>query len=574
MQLRNQEQAFGAALRLRAIYFKRLRLAAQHPAYFAHWVKCVDSRTGEVFEFEVLTEDEAQEVYSVSRLGDREPEKTWYWQREYMDWVLEHDQTITLKGRQLGVTWVWALLALWTALFRPGADVLVYSIKEEDAAEVIGRIWDMWESLPEPFKSMVEVLKPTRGVRPSTRIEFRHPDGRVSTISGMVATKSAGHGRSAALVVFDEASRQEYARELWKAVVPAMGDKGGKLGVVSTANGMSDGKGKGNFFHELWVGAGIEARGYPKLQKTFLGWFLHPDRDARWYDTVSLPEAEKAEQYPNDADEAFLLSGTPFFSSASLRRYAGLKAPVLYRCEWRSSPERPSTASLHKGEGVIEIYEEPVAGHKYAIGADIASGLGTDFSVGAVIDLMTARPVAEIYMKGAYERFAEQLHFTGLWYRGGPDLAAAIIAPEKGGGYGDTVIAYLRDGLKGRKPYPRVYRHRPFDRANRPQTETLGFPMTSKTRPKVINELRTWLEDELLEWIPPGLHAECLTFVHRETNPSPRAQDGANDDRVMAWAIALELYSEFGEHEHDRKKVLRKTLKTVGHKRLYPWTYG
>lgn len=574
MQLRNAEQV-DEALRNEIVRREHLlRAARQHPAFFAHYVRCVDSRTGEVFEFQVLNELEAP---ADCKIVGKPLDETWYWQREYMDWVLEHDQTITLKGRQLGVTWVWALLALWTALFRPGADVLVYSIKEEDAAEVIGRIWDMFLSLPEPFKSMVTVIKPTRGVRPSTRIEFEHPDGRVSTITGMVATKSAGHGRSAALVVFDEASRQEYARELWKAVVPAMGDKGGKLGVVSTANGMSDGKGQGNFFHELWVGAGNAAKGYPKLQKTFLGWFLHPDRNEKWYGQVSLPEAEKAEQYPNDADEAFLLSGTPFFSSASLRRYAGLKCKPVYTFEWVPKADRPSAATMRKGTpnepGIIEVYEEPQAGHKYAIGADVATGTGADYSAAYVIDLMTGKFVAQIYMKGGYERYAEQLHFTGLWYRGGPEMPAAWIAIEKGGGYGDTVIAYLRDGLKGRRPYPRLYRFRPYDRPTRPETEILGFPMNSKTRPKVINELRSWIEDGLIDAMPPQLYAECLTFVHRETNPSPRAQDGANDDCVMAAAVTLELYSEKGEHEHDRKKVFSKTQKTVGHKVLYPWKY-
>jgi hypothetical protein len=32
------------------------------------------------------------------------------------------------------------------------------------------------------------------------------------------------------------------------------------------------------------------------------------------------------------------------------------------------------------------------------------------------------------------------------------------------------VIAYLRDGLKGRKPYPKLYRHRRFDRADQPES--------------------------------------------------------------------------------------------------------
>ncbi len=559
MQIRSNAQLREVVVAELAVRELRLRAAKEHPAFFLHHVDCVDSRSGDVFQFQMLSPGECASIYEEPRDLD------WYWQREYIDWVLANDQTISLKGRQLGVTWVWGGLCLWDALFTPGADVLIYSIKEDDAIEVIGRIWDMWLSLPEPFKTMVTVLRPTRGVRPSTQIEFQHPDGRVSTISAMAATKSAGHGRSAKRILFDEASRQDYARDLWKAVVPAMGDKGGALGVVSTANGMSDGKGKGNFFHELWTGAGHAS--YPKLQKTFLGWFLHPDRDERWYENVSLPEAEKAEQYPNDADEAFLLSGTPFFSSRSLRVYAKRKAEVLYKARWETNPMKPAQARLRRGEGPIEVYREPEPGRKYAIAADVATGLGTDYSCAGVIDLSDGTPVAELYMKGEYELYAEQIHFLGLWYN------TARIAVETGGGYGDTIIAYLRDGLKGRKAYPRLYRHRPYDRSDRPQSQRLGFPMNAKTRPKVINELRTWLEEELIPQIPPGLHSECQTFVHRETKPSPRAQDGCNDDRVMAWAIAYELFSEFGEHQHDRRHVLRKNLKKATFKNPNPWRY-
>lgn len=547
------------ALEARAIEQKIA--AAEHPAFFLHHVECVDSRSGDVFEFQLLTEEESY------RIGVKPRGTDWFWQRDYLDWILENGQTITLKGRQLGVTWVWSGLALWTSLFRPGSDVLVYSIKEDDASEVVGRIWDMWLSLPDHFKEGIKVLKPTRGTRPSTRIEFEFEDGRVSTITGMVATKSAGHGRSAALILFDEASRQEYARDLWKAVIPASGDKGGTIGVVSTANGSSDGKGGGNFFHELWRGAGHA--NYPRLQKRFLGWFLHPERDEQWYEHVPLDEGSKAEQYPNSPEDAFLLSGTPFFSSLALRHYAENVTKVEYKAEWIIDPYSPNVARLRKGQGPIEVYEAPTATGKYGLAADIATGTGSDFSVGAVINLATGAPCAELYMKGSYEDFAEQLHFLGLWYN------KARLAPEKGGGYGDTVIAYLRDGHKGRKPYPKVYRHRPYDRPDRPQSVQLGFPMNAKTRPKVVSEIREWIDRKHLPSMPEGLLSECLTFVHRESRPTPRAQDGCNDDRVMAWAIALELYSEFGEHEHDRKKKVRKQMqrRNSRQKSLYPWTY-
>jgi hypothetical protein len=172
-----------------------------------------------------------------------------------------------------------------------------------------------------------------------------------------------------------------------------------------------------------------------------------------------------------------------------------------------------------------------------------------DYSVGAVIDLQTGAPCAELYLKADYEVFSEQLHFLGIWFN------TARIAVEKGGGYGDVVIGHLRDGHKGRKPYPKLYRHRSWDHPTRPTVVQFGYPITAKTRPHVIAALKEWINDQLLPYMTPGWISECRTFVMRETKPSPRAADGCNDDRVMAWGGALVMYGEFGQHEHDRKKT-------------------
>lgn len=553
---------------------EEIELARQHPAFLSHFVKCVDSRSGEVFEFQMLNAAEAALINAKPRAtlfeyAERSTPidlKDWGWQRPYLEWILASDQTITLKGRQLGVTWVWALLALHYLLFRPGADVLVYSIKEDDAIEVVNRIWDMWLSLPPHFKALVKVIKPTRGVRPSTRIELEHPDGRVSTVTGMPATEKAGHSRSAALVIFDEASRQDHARELWKAVIPASGDKGGKIGVVSTANGMSDGRGLGNFFHELWVGAGNA--NYPTLREIFLGWWLHPERDEEWRENLNMDEESKAEQYPNDPEEAFLMSGKPFFDVDALKYYANHCPDPLFAGRFHPRKENPAIAQFSREEGeVIKVYRLPEKGRKYAIGVDNATADGNDFSVAAVIDLADGAPCAEMQISGEHDIVAEQLHFLGLWYN------TARIAIEKQGGYGDTVIAYLRDGHKGRKPYSKLYRHRRFDRTDAHETATLGFPMNVQTRPKVVSELQIWLKDRLFPYVTRGFLREARTFVRRDTKPSPRHADGCNDDRIFAWGIALELYSQYGEHEHDRKKKTRKKAKAKKPKPLYPWEH-
>lgn len=526
---------------------KRYAAAMEHPRYLLQFVTCVDSRSGDIFKFELLTKEECEELEVEYR------DTGWTWQREYLDWIWENDQTCTLKGRQLGVTWVWAALALWYLIFRPGTDILVYSIKEDDAVEVVNRIWDMWLSLEgTPFLDGLRVLRPSRD-RPTTRIEIEHPDGKVSTVTGMVSTKKAGHSRSAALVIFDEAAHQEYARELWKAVIPATGDKGGKIGAISTANGMSDGRGQGNFFHELWVGAGTAA--FPSVKTRFLRWDLHPDRTQEWYDNVPLPPAEKAEQYPNTPEEAFLLTGSPYFDVHALRHYVENAVEPIGQFIFVPRPWDPSVAVLREQEtGPITLWRKPMEGRRYAIGADVATGTGKDFSCAYVIDLEDAAIVAELYMKAEYERFSEQLHFLGVLFN------TAWIAVEKGGGYGDVVIGHLRDGHSGRKPYSNLYRHRSWDHPTRKETVQLGFPMNVKTRAHVVSALSSWVNERLLPWIPQRCIAECRTFVHRDTSPTPRAADGCNDDRVMALGITLVLYSERGEHEHDRKK---KTLASL-----------
>lgn len=573
----SREAARDALRRLAIREQVQVDAAVEHPAYLLHHVKCVDSRSGEIFEFQLFDEsDDAKwlssigiDPLSVPRaniggwLDDRVDAANWGWQRELLEEFVREDQLVLLKGRQLGVTWVSCGLALWYLLFKPGTDVLIFSIGEDEAKEVVERIWGMYLSLTEdPSKAhlargvfgTVRVVTPQRG-KPSTVLKVEHtlPDGttRISTIEAMTSSPSKGHSRSAALVIFDELSRNEHARAIWKGIVPATADHGGKIIGISTANGMSDEKGDGNWYHYLWSKAGTSV--FPQLKTCFLGWWLHPDRDDVWYEQLSLDSAAKAEQYPNDPDEAFLLSGSPYFSTEALRYYQRRQGKPLYTARFELDPQNPARAVLLKCEGgPIEVYSEPEKDRNYGIGNDVATGTGTDFSVAAVINLHNAEPSAELYLHGDYEALVDQLHFLGLWYN------TARIAVEKGGGYGDTVIAYLRDGLKGRKPYPKLYRHRRFDRSDRPEARAFGFPMNLQTRPKVVSELKSWIDGQLLPFVTHRFYSEARTFVHRYSKPTPRHADGCNDDVVFAWGIALELYSQFGEHEFDRRKQVRE----------------
>lgn len=509
----------------------------------------MDAKTGERFSFQLDS-----------------PEQGWYWQREVLDEILSSDKSIYLKARQLGLTWLACGLALYTLLYLPGGRVLAASISESEAAKLVNRCWDMFLSLPEHLKNGVKVLKPSHGARPTEKIEVEHEDGRISTLIGLPSTARAGQGETAALVILDEFSRQEYARETWKAVLPTMAG-GGRIVTISTANGVSNpATGEGNFFHHLWTHADEYG-----LAKRFLSWSLHPERDESWYrrEAMSLPPRDRAEQYPAEEHEAFILTGDVYFDLDALNWYGkNAICEPLYRARF-VRVERDK-AKLEKGQGPIRVYEEPNREHKYALALDVATGRGADYSAGYVIDLATMRLCAEFHSKCEADILAYQAHYLGRWYGRKEDgePGAAKLAVEMGGGYGEPVVIFLRDGNDGRPPYPNLYRHRVLDRGDKPEMKPYGFPINSKSRPLILEGLARALREHSLPSVSAELLQELQTFVFRTSLPSPRAQDGSNDDRVMALAIAVELYRQFGEHPERKRKKARKPLPS------YPWLRG
>ncbi len=521
----------------------------KHPAYLLDRVLCVDATTGEQFNFQLLDETAG-----------------WYWQRGVLDDWLTNEKSVILKARQLGITWLAAGYGLWQVLCRPGTRVLVISINEEEAAKVVNRLWDMLWSLPPHLRFGTEILKPSRGNRPNLHIELKHPNGQISYVTGLPSTKKAGHGETAALVILDEFARHEYAQESWKALVPTT-SSGGKLVAISTGNGIStttaQGDTAGNFFHSLWV-SGEESG----IHKKFLRWDLHPDRDDKWYSRVAMSitnPSDRAEQFPANEFEAFILTGAPYFDIEALAWYMreGVAEP-LYRMRF----ERVTydTAKIIKTDvGWVRVLKEPELGRDYSIAADVATGRGADYSAAYVIDMQTMRICAAFHGKLDSLQYAYQLHYLGKWFN------TAWMAIEAGGGYGEPVVLSLRDGVDGRPAYSKLYRHRQLDRGDMPEAKPIGLiSMNQKNRATIIEGLGEAIRERLLPAMDRELLQECQTFVYRTTNPSPRAQDGTHDDRVMALGIALEMYRQRGHHP-DRDKRRASRPKRDRPKTSYPW---
>jgi hypothetical protein len=509
-------------------------LARQHPAFLLDRVRMVDEKTGEEFRFHLL-----------------DPDSGWYWQRGTLDELVEHRKTIILKARQLGITWLCAAYQLWEALTKPGTRHMIYRQNEDEAIDVVQRIWLMFESLPEHLRFGVRVIVPRQTFQPSNRIVLEHPDGRISRIIGKVAKPA--RGSTAATVLFDEAAFIDDFRKVWSGTTSTVGSEA-KMFIVSTANGVSDEQtGEGNYYHRLWSTA--EDRG---IHQVFLGWQMHPDRDQGWYDTSdetrSIDERERAQEYPSNPDEAFRLTTGTYYDADAIEEYAkgdpAAGGPHVARPVREIEFERKTATVARVVErrgALVRVYREPVEDHEYAIGADVATGRGKDFSAAYVIDLSNMEIAAEIRAKIDTDRYAFQLHYLGNRYN------RAWISVDRTTGWGENVITALRDGREGRPPYPRLYRRVVDSRSDMPEHKPYGIQLNEQTRPLVVNQLGRALRDRSLPWVTSKLCSELKTFIeHTSGVTSPAAMTGSNDDCVMACAIALELYRQKG-HWPDRK---------------------
>ena len=149
--------------------------AQQHPADWLKHTKAIDPKSGSEFRFE---------------FGEG-----WEWQRDELDTYLQNQVILRLKARQLGVSWLGIGYCAWKCLTHPGTRALAVSINEVESVKLIGRAWDLWENSPEHLRFEGKVLKPERG-RPSSRIEWEFPDGRISSLIVMPSTPRAGHGET------------------------------------------------------------------------------------------------------------------------------------------------------------------------------------------------------------------------------------------------------------------------------------------------------------------------------------------------------------------------------------------
>ncbi len=317
---------------------------------------------------------------------------------------------VALKARQIGFTWLFLALALHLMLFSEGKQVLLFSLRDDEAKDLLQRIIGMARRLP-------KWMYPTDNKRDSAHIWklFNGSECRAFPTS-------AGDSYTAAFVLIDEADLVPDINQLLLRVKPTI-DNGGKLALVSKSNK----KTPNSDFKNIYRGAKGKQNDYVHI---FAPWDAHPDRTLEWYERQKRDSIAQTgsldgvyENYPRTDEEA--LAGYELDKRIApdwLRQCLDIRDPIW--CDI-SVPG-------------FRCYELPRQERKYVIGADPAEGVERgDASCAVVLD----EDGSEVgFLTGRIEPtvFAGYIAEIGKLYNN-----AGIIIERNN--HGHAVIAICRD---------------------------------------------------------------------------------------------------------------------------------
>ena len=404
-------------------------------------------------------------------------------------WVLLHHRlVIIVKARQIGISWLLAIYALWIIMTKPSSKVLLISKGEREATELLAKSRYIYQHLP-------DWLKPELSFDSATVLGIKAMD---SKIVALPSTEGAGRGEAATVVIGDEWDYHEYAEANYGAMKPTI-DAGGQFIAATTIN-----KAEPDNFPKQMINAAIDGKNNFKL--LFYNWRARPGRDDAWYEQMckEYPEWQREGEYPNTLEEAMSpLSARSVFDKVVLQRlFNEAVQPVEVRAD------------------CVYILHPPKVGYHYVAGGDVGEGVGLDYSALTILGLkgMSAEVCAVIHSNTIKtDMFAYQVDKLCREYFN------PMVAVENNS-IGVAVINALVD-LR----YPRLYGEK---------KDKLGWH-TGTNRTTMIDELSVSIRDgSILTFYKPQV-IEMMRFQWKEGRPD--APKNQHDDLIFSLAIANQM---------------------------------
>lgn len=217
------------------------------------------------------------------------------------------------------------------------------------------------------------------------------------------------------------------------------------------------------------------------------------------------------QEYPEDDVSCFLTSGVCFFDTEIILALIKMIPEPLHFREARG--------------GRFHIWEEPILGEAYVLGADTSEGLpGGDLNGFGILHRDSGRQVA-----AAHGRFSirEQATIIAEWSQ---RYNHAVIGVEREN-HGHAVLAKLSElGI-----------NRTLDEGGQLfafAKGRSGWSTNPTTRPVMLDQLGEAIEEGYMQVRDETLLSECLAFRQQ---PNGKYEGDPHDDAVMKWAVAWQM---------------------------------
>ena len=439
------------------------------------------------------------------------PFKMYDFQEDLVQSFHENRFTICKMPRQTGKSTTCVSFLLYYLLFNDNVTIGILANKASTAREILGRLQLAYENLPQWMQH--GVISWNKG---SVELE------NGSTILAASTSASAVRGMSFNIIFLDEFAfvQNNIADQFFASVYPTItSGKSTKVIIVSTPHGM-------NHFYRMWNDAEKGRNDYNPIE---VHWSQVPGRDEVWKETTIKNTSE--EQFKVEFECEFIGSVDTLIAPSALRS-------MIY--------EDP--VKRHKG---LDIYEEPEEDHSYVITADVARGVGKDYSAFVVFD--TSSFPYKVVAKYR-DNEIKPMVFPSIIERVAKTYNLANVLIEVND-IGDQVASILNYDLE----YPNVMMCAMRGRAGQQlgagfsgAKTQLGVKMSVATKKLGCSNLKALIEENKLINKDFQIVQELTTFISR--NNSFAAEDGCNDDLAMclvifAWLVAQDYFREMTDND-------------------------
>ena len=451
-------------------------------------------------------------------------------------------RAIILKARQQGISTYCAGRVFWKTYFTPHARsvVMAHDSATSDA------LFNLSKNI---IRNMASAYKPNEVKSNAKEIvisspHFKKESGEKPISSYRLYTAGspeAGRGTTPTIAHLSEVAFWQHDEKILAGLFQGISEAPGTEVILeSTANGAQ------GEFYRLWKGA---LDGENEYLPIFLPWFStseyyrkppegfersseeellveqHSLNDGQLYwrrlKIAEGGELKFRQEYPATPDEAFITAGKSVFALDKVNSLIPVVPDKRMLFDFNSLTWETAK------DGNLDIWEYPDWDSNYILAADVALGVGQDYSCAVVMD--TDRRVIALYRDNYIDpsKFGDLLFYLGRYYNN------ALLTVESNS-MGVATLSRL-----AQMNYINLYKQTKISSISKEEGTTPGFRTTQVTKPHIIGNLKNAVENDDIWIASKTIIQELKDYVSTDSGRTEAAA-GCHDDTIMATAIALE----------------------------------